>query len=792
MILKWAGLKGDQFGDVFASKQAHLFPEYWDKRENGLSHNWGLSDSKGRPEQKFLWFHPPHHLLQDSITKIVLDQGRGILLVPVRKQYPWFWTLGEVALDWWDLDSSVPLYRNTDGLILQQSPHWTTRAVLFDAQGMDLRQLPEGKEWGCTDESAAGETDGCHQISSGCRVCHSSHRVSSPPLFVREARLRVLRQDTAAHSLISERSLRAVVEGDRIDPRFVPYRKMLVETFSTVFEFAKNILTDVDHFKRGEAGIAQIKLEQGGIPQRIGPYRTVGVRDAAFRKLISKISERGVLEKSFSSSAARAFCVPKPGGKWRLVIDYRYLNLQIADEAFPLPVIEDLFLEQSKNAIWSISDSEDWFQQMVLEPESRPVTAFATPWGLFQWTVLPMGLETAPQAYQRMVQLCLEERGVKPCIDDVLRGTPDTEDDPDLDAPVTDGCIRQHYEDLCHILTCLQDWQLSIKPCKVFLLLRRVRFCGQILERRWRSADPERIAAVSRSDWQDIRTPTHLKAFLGLAQWYAFYIDKFAEHAAPLTDALWGLELTKKGKFKSTHPSLSASKRKAVFQQFSSVAEAEKEICCLENRIYWTPEMIWHFGQLKEKLLNAVQLYILDTQRQFWIHTDASEFAVGGMPEQRRCKCAEADDPTQGCGCFLFPVAFFSRKLQGDKSHGQRAWPVRDKETYAIVATPHKFHAWLQQSALFLKSAWVATDHRSLEYMTKEDFVTVSGPVGRRGRWHQLLSQFLVDVVYAPRQNQEIPDTLSRWSYPAYLYSPETNIHGTEEDAAGVAADEGE
>ena len=68
----------------------------------------------------------------------------------------------------------------------------------------------------------------------------------------------------------------------------------------------------------------------------------------------------------------------------------------------------------------------------------------------------------------------------------------------------------------------------------------------------------------------------------------------------------------------------------------------------------------------------------------------------------------------------------------------------------------------------------------------------MSGPVGRRGRWHQFLSQFLVDVVYVPGQNQEIPDTLSHWSYPAYLYSPETDIHGTEEDAEGVAADERE
>ena len=142
----------------------------------------------------------------------------------------------------------------------------------------------------------------------------------------------------------------------------------------------------------------------------------------------------------------------------------------------------------------------------------------------------------------------------------------------------------------------------------------------------------------------------------------------------------------------------------------------------------------------------------------------------------------------------MYPISccVFSRKLQGDKSHGQRCWPVRDKETYAIVATLRKFHAWLQQSRLFLKSAWVATDHRSLEYMMKENFVTLSGPVGGRGRWQQFVSQFLVDVVYVPGHNQEIPDTLSRWSYPAHLCSLETNIHGTEEDAGGVAAHERE
>ena len=77
---------------------------------------------------------------------------------------------------------------------------------------------------------------------------------------------------------------------------------------------------------------------------------------------------------------ARAFVVPKPRGKWRLVIDYRHLNSQVSDDPVPLPVIEDMIVLQSKNALWSIFDLEDGFHQMHLAPESRQYTAFMTPW----------------------------------------------------------------------------------------------------------------------------------------------------------------------------------------------------------------------------------------------------------------------------------------------------------------------------------------------------------------------------------------------------------------------------
>ena len=68
--------------------------------------------------------------------------------------------------------------------------------------------------------------------------------------------------------------------------------------------------------------------------------------------------------------------VPKPGGKWRLVIDYRHLNDNIENITYPIPIIEDRIVEEGKNALWSIFDLEDGFHQMPLSPDSRHLPSF--------------------------------------------------------------------------------------------------------------------------------------------------------------------------------------------------------------------------------------------------------------------------------------------------------------------------------------------------------------------------------------------------------------------------------
>jgi hypothetical protein len=123
----------------------------------------------------------------------------------------------------------------------------------------------------------------------------------------------------------------------------------------------------------------------------------------------------------------------------------------------------------------------------------------------------------------------------------------------------------------------------------------------------------------------------------------------------------------------------------------------------------------------------------------------------------------------------LRPVAFFSRKLAGSPGKGQVGWSVREKETYAIVLMLLKFRSWLAGSCVFVK---VLTDHQSLKSWYNEDLTAMLGSVGRRGRWHEFMSQFNLVVCYVEGKHQKVSDALSRWAYPASTDQQDSTFHG--------------
>ena len=132
------------------------------------------------------------------------------------------------------------------------------------------------------------------------------------------------------------------------------------------------------------------------------------------------------------------------------------------------------------------------------------------------------------------------------------------------------------------------------------------------------------------------------------------------------------------------------------------------------------------------------------------------------------------------------PCAFFSRKLEGKGGEGQRAWSTREQETSTLVSCLLKF-----ESLIGGRKVTVYTDHESLESWYKEDLCTLSGPLGRRGRWQELSGRYHIEVVYKPGKDNTVADALSQWTYQVEL-ADDTNFHGGDADQKGVMKQERE
>ena len=169
--------------------------------------------------------------------------------------------------------------------------------------------------------------------------------------------------------------------------------------------------------------------------------------------------------------------------------------------------------------------------------------------------------------------------------------------------------------------------------------------------------------------------------------------------------------------------------------------------------------------KLKRAITDIVPLQLADRDKDFVLTPDASNLAVRAALQQ------------EGPDGALRPLAFFSCNLSGR----QLNWSPREKESYAIVAALLKWHGWVWN-----KRVEVRTDHCSLENWATVDLKTVGGPSPRQARWHELFSKFDLHVVYTPGPVNPVGDFLSRWAYPANPALGDVSIHGTAQAAGDV------
>jgi hypothetical protein len=88
--------------------------------------------------------------------------------------------------------------------------------------------------------------------------------------------------------------------------------------------------------------------------------------------------------------------VPKKDQSTRMCIDFRKLNKMSKFDAYPMPRIDDLLEKVSKAHYISNLDFAKGYYQIPLSRQSRDKTAFITPFGLYEFIVMPFGLTMCP------------------------------------------------------------------------------------------------------------------------------------------------------------------------------------------------------------------------------------------------------------------------------------------------------------------------------------------------------------------------------------------------------------
>ena len=82
----------------------------------------------------------------------------------------------------------------------------------------------------------------------------------------------------------------------------------------------------------------------------------------------------------------------KPNGKIRMCVDLRDVNLNIIVETHPLPNINEMLMTLDESEIYTTLDLSSVYHQIKLTDESKDITAFITPDGLYRYTQVPYGL----------------------------------------------------------------------------------------------------------------------------------------------------------------------------------------------------------------------------------------------------------------------------------------------------------------------------------------------------------------------------------------------------------------
>ncbi|XP_069505554.1 small integral membrane protein 44 isoform X2 [Ambystoma mexicanum] len=260
--------------------------------------------------------------------------------------------------------------------------------------------------------------------------------------------------------------------------------------------------------------VHRIMLKKNAVPvkHRVRPVPATA-RDT-LRDQLDKMRAEGVIEEVEASEwLSPVVLIKKPNSQeLRVCIDLRSLNLEVITDNYPLPSINELILLMKEAKIFSKLDMRNAYHQIQLHEESKPLTAFITPFGTYQFTKMPFGLSSAASAFQRMMDVLLRKvKNVAYFQDDIL---------------VYAGDEQTHDATLKTVLTKLQDAGVRLCHEKCAFKVKEVEYLGYKISEKGISPKQNLMHAIIEAP--EPTSKDEVRSFLGLAEYYAKFIPLFS------------------------------------------------------------------------------------------------------------------------------------------------------------------------------------------------------------------------------------------------------------------------
>lgn len=313
-------------------------------------------------------------------------------------------------------------------------------------------------------------------------------------------------------------------------------------------------------------------------PVRVKQYPLPHSQESLVKDEVDAMFKAGIIERSASPFSSPILLVKKKDGSMRFCIDFRRLNKKLRFDAEPLPDVDSLFAKIGKAMFFSKLDLSKGYFQIRMREQDRCKTAFTTPAGQFQFTVMPFGLKTAGAVFSRIMRLVLQPLALD-CVhnfmDDILVAT---------------EAWQSHVVALRALFRRLNEVNLSARPKKCFLGFDEISFLGHRFMKGKMKPEEDKVQRIEEASRPT--TKKQLRSFLGLAGYYRRFVPNYAAIALPLTN------LTKKNS---------------------------------PDSIPWDDQCQRAFEVLKSKLCSHPIVILPDSSRPFVLRTDASGESVGAV-----------------------------------------------------------------------------------------------------------------------------------------------------------------